>query len=900
MSGNFVDDFHREILSWNFFDLVAGKDQIPVLSKKSDWVSELLGQKSALIPERFLSDSDYKQAFFRPALLEFQASLISSMDLDSRKPFPVRISSSGPSTETDLITVTISWDKEFSQQITSDLLFVLLDSGESLKKVTASCLGLTVYPRISSVSVKAQIGKSKLNGKKGLFLLPLMNIISATRELAALDSLSQIPLKDEILLGSGDCDALYPYTVGEDPNHRELLLPAGLRASFERKLNSSQIAAVLMATSQNHPKISLIQGPPGTGKTQVLHVMSNVLHFQMFQAYYDAVAEMVRLGKMSANEKDWLQLTELKPRLLLCAPSNVAIDHIVNKILVSEGGFLDGEGRKYTPSLVRVGKGGQGQGGQGQGVHGKFSLDRIIEKITGKTAAQLTDKIGKEMTKLANNRLNVLEARAKLMCLSAGTPYVFRQGIETRITGQAQPGVYRAYWVDHNRRITSNEMPPPMGPNDLRGLTVLDMPEWQLYVRELMANLELWEESYWKIQRMKLAYQNWQSGNPDSPAFKENLEALVLNRATIVAGTLNSAGLPQMKQTYKFKTLIVDEAAQAVELSTLIPLSLGVHQCVLIGDPQQLPATILSKREDMGNYERSLFERLQQCGVPLITLSVQYRMHPAISLFPRVVFYDSKSLEDSVSSTNIRPSFFSKPEYGIEPFTFFDLPSTENNSFTLSRSNPIEAQFCVNLFLSLWHIAILEGVDLTGKVGIITPYQDQLKLIKQALDKALPGLQVYNSEVEVNTVDAFQGKEKDIIIVSTVRASNPADKNSSIGFLADIRRMNVALTRAKQGLFVVGRNDALKVNPYWSMLVDQAKSLRNAYLLVRNLEDDVFGLYSHAQKKPSKKHPNQIHYHTPNVNKGNNSANKAQSLTIIAKMFQENRNSHKSQNFIEN
>ena len=424
----------------------------------------------------------------------------------------------------------------------------------------------------------------------------------------------------------------------------------------------------------------------------------------------------------------------------------------------------------------------------------------------------------------------------------AGTPHFFKQGIETRVATTPE-GLLSPYWANHTEKTTTNSLPPPAGPEDPVCLPVDQMPEYLIYARELMKFLELWETTHWKLQRYRLVHTFIQesslSGHSQAAEkfqLQHNLETLLMNQASIVCGTLNSSGLPQVRDSFPFQTCVVDEAAQSVELSTLIPLRLGVKQLVLVGDPQQLPATVIANRESLGNYERSLFERLEQCGVPVHTLSVQYRMHPAISHFPRHVFYQG-ILQDAPSVVAQKPPFFSTPPFEINPFMFINIAAARDtlSTTTQSRSNTEEAKVCVSLYLALSKIADATKFNFSGRqVGVITPYADQVKVIRNEFQAA----NIDISEMEIASIDSFQGKEKDIIIVSTVRA---CPMSNSVGFLADMRRMNVAITRAKIGLFIIGRADTLSLNPTWAMLIENAQITRNAYLEIPSSDSDVFG-----------------------------------------------------------
>jgi len=146
------------------------------------------------------------------------------------------------------------------------------------------------------------------------------------------------------------------------------------------------------------------------------------------------------------------------------------------------------------------------------------------------------------------------------------------------------------------------------------------------------------------------------------------------------------------------------------------------------------------------------------------------------------------------------------------------LESKEERGGT-SLSNTIEAHLAVFLFESLRKLT--RGLSARTRVAVITPYSQQAALLKQSFHDALG--EDYEKMVEINTVDAFQGREANIVIFSAVRAGGVG---GGIGFLSDIRRMNVALTRAKHFLFVIARCDSITVNPYWQDLVKHARETK--------------------------------------------------------------------------
>ena len=304
------------------------------------------------------------------------------------------------------------------------------------------------------------------------------------------------------------------------------------------------------------------------------------------------------------------------------------------------------------------------------------------------------------------------------------------------------------------------------------------------------------------------------------------LETNFLDSAHLVFTTLSTAGMPSVCGGNKFTVVVVDEAAQAIEPSTLIPLQTGAQTCVLVGDPQQLPATVFSSLGASTAFERSLFERLEHGGHPVHLLDTQYRMHPLISAFPRLHFYGALLKDgENVSSPSYTRPWHALPPF--QPFTFLDLKSDTDRGaggggsgggrgggYSSSYRNTAEARLVVNIYQTLRREG---GREVRGKVGVITPYQAQLLELNSQFLRALgPG---YLEEVELNTVDGYQGKEMDIILFSCVRAGG----KKGIGFLADVRRMNVGLSRGRLNVLVVGRAETLQQNEHWRALLGHAK-----------------------------------------------------------------------------
>ena len=235
----------------------------------------------------------------------------------------------------------------------------------------------------------------------------------------------------------------------------------------------------------------------------------------------------------------------------------------------------------------------------------------------------------------------------------------------------------------------------------------------------------------------------------------------------------------------------------------------------------QLPATTFSKEASDLGLSRSLFERLQKCGTEVSLLTVQYRMVKQIRIFPSMKFYAGKLTDDSTIEFRKQPAWIPRDI----PLFFFDLTYTKEsrNVKETSICNRLEASFIVELYANFTKY---HGRKLN--IGVITPYKKQVEIISTNLGKRFGS--EYQIDVEVNTIDGFQGREKDVIIFSCVRSGD------TIGFLSDYRRMNVALTRAKFALWIVGRSETLQLNSDWNALINYTESEK----CIRQVNDRYF------------------------------------------------------------
>lgn len=287
---------------------------------------------------------------------------------------------------------------------------------------------------------------------------------------------------------------------------------------------------------------------------------------------------------------------------------------------------------------------------------------------------------------------------------------------------------------------------------------------------------------------------------------QDSVWKLLIANANVIFCTLASAGGLIFKNACKIDDLVVDEAAAATEPELCIPFHLQPKRLLCVGDPLQLPATVLSRRAiDLG-LSRSLHERLMyHRDFDYDMLDVQYRMDPEISTFPSLRFYQSK-IQDG---PNVQDLAYRKAPAVLDggPYIFVKTNGAEERALGGSYKNALEAKTVVQLVQQLRQRAPADSPGpwhSTDRVRIITFYQGQVGLIKRLLrEKGL------GDKVVVATVDSSQGCEADVVIVSFVRSPRKEglDARVAAGFLTDDRRMNVALTRARYQLVCVGNVD---------------------------------------------------------------------------------------------
>lgn len=295
---------------------------------------------------------------------------------------------------------------------------------------------------------------------------------------------------------------------------------------------------------------------------------------------------------------------------------------------------------------------------------------------------------------------------------------------------------------------------------------------------------------------------------------KRNCERELLQNADVICTTCVGAGDPRLSK-FRFRSVLVDESTQATEPECMIPVVVGCKQLVLVGDHCQLGPVVMCKKAANAGLSQSLFERLVVLGIRPIRLQVQYRMHPALSEFPSNLFYDG-TLQNGVTVAE-----------RMQPGMDFPWPVPEKPMFFYATTGQEEIGSSGTSFLNRTEAAAVEKIATRflragikpEQIGVITPYEGQRAYIVQYMQYSGSMHVNLYQDIEVASVDAFQGREKDYIILSCVRSN----EHQGIGFLQDPRRLNVALTRAKYGTLIVGNPKVLSRQELWNHLLNYYK-----------------------------------------------------------------------------
>ncbi|KAM9207324.1 putative helicase senataxin [Dugong dugon] len=526
---------------------------------------------------------------------------------------------------------------------------------------------------------------------------------------------------------------------------KDLLTTASERIiTYLRDFNEDQKKAIetaytMVKQSPSVAKICLIHGPPGTGKSKTIVGL-----------LYRLLTENQRKGHSDENSNAKIK----QNRVLVCAPSNAAVDELMKKIILE---FKEKCKDKKNPlgncgdiNLVRL--------GPEKSINNevlKFSLDSQVNHRMKKDLPCHVQEMHKRKEFL-DHQLDEL-SRQRALC--RGGREVQKQELDEKIAKVSKE-------------------------------------------RQELAS---------KIKEVQ--------GRP------QKTQSIIILESHIICCTLSTSGGLLLESAFRgqggvpFSCVIVDEAGQSCEIETLTPL---IHRCnklILVGDPKQLPPTVISMKAQEYGYNQSMMARFCKLleenvehnvigRLPVLQLTVQYRMHPDICLFPSNYVYNRNLKTNRVTETNRCSS-----DWPFQPYLVFDVGDGSERRDNDSYINVQE----IKLVMEIIKLIKDKRRDVTFRnIGIITHYKAQKMMIQKDLDKEFDR----KGPAEVDTVDAFQGRQKDCVIVTCVRANA---MQGSIGFLASLQRLNVTITRAKYSLFILGHLRTLMENQHWNHLIQDAQ-----------------------------------------------------------------------------
>ena len=347
-------------------------------------------------------------------------------------------------------------------------------------------------------------------------------------------------------------------------------------------------------------------------------------------------------------------------------------------------------------------------------------------------------------------------------------------------------------------------------------------------IRELRKNRKKGSESYHqKLERLKSR----------ATELEIRINSELLGEARVIACTLVGSA-HRLLEGMKFGTLFIDEAAQALEAACWIPMRRATR-VILAGDHCQLPPTVKSIAALRAGLGKTLMERIAENKPEVVTLlKIQYRMNEEIMRFSSDWFYHG----EVESAPQIKYRSILEDD---SPITWIDT-SNEENQVTIEGDDVVSGekrddmnfheQFVGESFgrinkaeADLTLLTLAEYLTQVGKrrvleesidVGIISPYRAQVQYLKRLLKK-YEFFKPYRRLISVNTVDGFQGQERDVILISLVRSND----EGQIGFLKDLRRMNVAMTRARMKLIILGDKSTMTKHPFYQKLWEYVEGL---------------------------------------------------------------------------
>ncbi|MEJ7643972.1 MAG: IGHMBP2 family helicase [Chryseolinea sp.] len=414
---------------------------------------------------------------------------------------------------------------------------------------------------------------------------------------------------------------------------------------------------------------------------------------------------------------------------------------------------------------------------------------------------------GKTTTLVQAIKQTIHEEKQVLVCAPSNA------AVDLLVDKLSEQGI-RVLRIGHPARVTEQSLSKTLDARIAEHDSFQELRSLRKKMEQLKAKAHKYkrEYGYQEKQQRKMLILESKALKADADLLEFYIINDLIQNTEAICATLVGSSHPVLRGR-KFGTVFIDEAAQALEPACWIPI-LRSKRVIFAGDHQQLPPTIKSQEAARLGLSKTLFEKtIERQSPSAAMLKVQYRMHEDIMKFPSSYFYHDKLIaDDSVRAELLMPN--------QQPVEFIDTAgcgyAEQQNTETLSRFNEDEARLLIRRTEALvTEIGLQEWMDRKLSLGIITPYRAQVDFLNK-LSEASPALEPLKRLIAINTVDAFQGQERDVILISFVRSN----QKSEVGFLSDIRRTNVAMTRARKKLIMIGDSATLCSHDFYTALID--------------------------------------------------------------------------------
>ncbi|KAK6921421.1 DNA2/NAM7 helicase, helicase domain, partial [Dillenia turbinata] len=790
---------------------------------------DLYKSKVEKIPLSFQSVSHYLGSYHFPLLEETRAELSSAMELISRAPYAqvISLEESKPYGTSLYNLIVDSWKnkhigsgKKPYRTLPGDIFIIIDAKVESVSDIEHPGRAWTLawVPKLTDEEeycMKVKAAKVIDTMSKTLYVIFLINLTTNNRIWMSLhlngnmNIIKPISCVDSMVEEICDSCSLYSNAMWAEK----------LSSRLSPTLNDSQKQAVLTSLCKlncdHKSSVELIWGPPGTGKTKTVSMLLwSILgmNYRILScaptniAITELATRVVKLLKESSgvNSTRGISICSLGNVLLFGNEDRLKVKGELEEIFVDHR--VDRLAQCFGPST-----------------HWKHSIASMVDTLENcvchyqvflenelNKAEETKQKIDKKsFLQFMKERFNAsavsLKRCIKIICTHIPKSFI----LESNFQGM----IHLLELLDSFKSLLSRDDLPSEGlegifsqpagvqdsPNSFTSAVALQCIRTQCL--SVLRNLQC------SLAKLKF------------PSGVAKIRKFCFQQASLIFCTSSSSFKLHLMKMEPLSLLVIDEAAQMKECESTIPLQLpGIRHAILIGDEYQLPATLHSKLCNEAGFGRSLFERLSMFGHSKHLLNMQYRMHPLISCFPNSKIYHNQILDaPSVRSNQYPRQYLPGPMFG--PYSFINIYGGREvqDEVGYSRRNMVEVGVVTKLIQNIYKA--WNGSKEKLSIGVISPYASQVTAIQEKLGRKFENFQGFT--VKVKTIDGFQGGEDDIVIISLVKSNS----HGSIGFLSNPQRANVALTRARRCLWILGNARAMvNSKSIWEDVVCDAKN----------------------------------------------------------------------------